>query len=110
MPFMETSLIVGLCLAAWLWFDSLKARETAVSAAREACRAEGLLLLDDTVAISAMKLARDDDGRIRLQRAYAFEYSDTGNNRLPGSVVLLGRRVVLFNVGLRDRPGPAELH
>ena len=85
MPFMETSLIVGLCLAAWLWFDSLKARETAVSAAREACRAEGLLLLDDTVAISAMKLARDDDGRIRLQRAYAFEYSDTGNN-LPADV------------------------
>jgi len=103
MPFLETSLIVGLCLAGWLWLDSLKARETAVSAAREACRGDGLLLLDDTVAIASMKLVRDDDGRIRLQRAYAFEYSDTGNNRLPGSVVLVGRRVVLFNVGLRDR-------
>jgi hypothetical protein len=109
MPLLETSLIVGLGLAGWLWLDSLKARETAVSAAREACRADGLLLLDDTVAISSLKLARDEDGRIRLQRAYAFEYSDTGNNRLPGSVVLIGRRVVLFNVGVRDRAGPAGL-
>ena len=107
---MEMSLIVGLCLAGWLWLDSLKARETAVAAAREACRIEGLLLLDDTVAISSIKLARDNDGRIRLQRAYAFEYSDTGNNRLPGSVVLIGRTVVLFNVGLRDDAGPARLH
>jgi hypothetical protein len=108
MPFLETSLIVGLGLAAWLWLDSLKARETAVSAAREACRGDGLLLLDDTVAISSIKLVRDDDGRMRLQRAYAFEYSDTGNNRLPGSVVLIGRRVVLFNVGLRDGTAPLD--
>jgi hypothetical protein len=99
---MEITLIIAVCLGGWLWLDSLKAREAAVSAAREACRVEGLLLLDDTVAISSVRLAREDDGRIRLQRAYSFEYSDTGNNRLPGSVVLIGRRVVLFNVGLRD--------
>ena len=54
------------------------------------------------MAISSIRLARNDAGRIQLQRSYAFEYSDTGNNRRPGSVVLLGRRVVLFNVGLRD--------
>jgi len=99
---MEIAFVIALGLGGWLWLDSLKAREAAVSAAREACRVEGLLLLDDTVAISSVKLAREDDGRIRLQRAYTFEYSDTGNNRLPGSVVLIGRRVVLFNVGLRD--------
>jgi hypothetical protein len=90
--------------AVWLWLDSLKAREAAVAAAREACAVEGLMLLDDTVAIATLKLARDNDGRIRLQRAYNFEYSDTGNNRRDGSVVLLGRRVVLFNVGVRSAP------
>jgi hypothetical protein len=107
---MEIALVIAACLGGWLWLDSLKAREAAVSAAREACRVEGLLLLDDTVAISSVKLARGDDGRIRLQRAYMFEYSDTGNNRLPGSVVLLGRTVVLFNVGLRDASTLHRLH
>ena len=96
---LEIVLILVAAAAAWLWLDSLKVREAAVAAAREACALENLLLLDDTVAIAAVKLARDDDGRVRIQRAYAFEYSDTGNNRRDGSVVLLGRRVILFNIG-----------
>jgi hypothetical protein len=85
-----------------LWLDSIKVREAAVAAAREACLAEGLMLLDDTVAITGVKPARNAEGRIRLQRSYDFEFSDTGDNRRKGSVVLLGRRVVLFNVGSRN--------
>jgi len=110
MPGME---ILGILIVgglAWLWLDSLKAREAAVRAAREICVAEGLMLLDDTVAISGLKPARDEGGRLRLQRAYDFEYSDTGNNRLKGSVVMQGHRVVLFNVGLRIAPERRTLH
>ena len=100
-------LIAGL---AWLWLDSLRAREVAVRAAREACLAEGLQLLDWTVAISSLKLARDEDGRLRIQRAYDFEYSDTGNNRLKGGLVLLGHRVTLLNVGVRPPPVWTTIH
>ena len=110
MPSME---ILGILIVgglAWLWYDSLKAREAAVRAAREVCAAEGLMLLDDTVAIAGLKPARDEGGRLRLQRAYDFEYSDTGNNRLKGSVVMQGHRVVLFNVGLRIAPEGRTLH
>ena len=110
MPVVE---VIGICVIgalAWLWLDSLKAREAAVRAARAACVAEGLLLLDDTVAISGLKPARDDDGRLKLQRAYDFEYSDTGNNRLQGSVVLLGHRVLILNVGTRIAPPVRTLH
>ncbi len=57
------------------------------------------MLLDATVAISGLKLAREENGRLKLQRAYDFEYSDNGNNRLKGSVVLLGDQVVILNVG-----------
>jgi hypothetical protein len=95
---------------AWLWYDSLKAREAAVRTAREICAAEGLMLLDDTVAISGLKLARDEGGRLKLQRAYDFEYSDTGYNRVKGSVVMQGHRLVLFNVGLRLSPTLRTLH
>ena len=72
--------------------------------------AEGLLLLDDTVAIAGLKPARDEDGRLRLQRTYDFEYSDTGNNRLKGSLVLRGRRLVVINVGVRIAPTVRTLH
>ena|SRR5687767_4265529 len=97
---MEIAGILFLAGLAWLWLDSLKVREAAVRAAKEICAAEGLLFLDDTVAIAGIRLARGEDGRVRLQRAYDFEFSDTGNNRLKGSVVMLGHRLMLLNVGL----------
>jgi len=98
---MEIAGILLLLAIAWLWLDNLKAREVALRAAREACAAEGLMLLDWTVASTRLRLARDDDGRVRLQRAYDFEYSDTGDNRLKGGVVLLGHRVVMLRTGVR---------
>jgi hypothetical protein len=101
MPSVEILSVILLGAVAWFWLDSLTVREAAVHAARTACEAEGVMFLDDTVSISAVKPVRDRDGHLKLQRAYDFEYSDTGNNRRKGSVVLLGRRVVLFNVGLR---------
>lgn len=96
---MELAGLILLLLLGWLWYDSLNVREIAVRAAREACQSENLLFLDDTVGIRSLKLARDGEGRVQLQRAYDFEFSDTGNNRLRGSVVMLGKRVALLNIG-----------
>ena len=107
MPSIEIVLVILFVGLAWLWLDSLKVREAAVRAARAACESDGLLLLDDTVAILALKTGRNDAGRLRLQRTYEFEYSDTGNNRRTGSIVMLGQRVVLFNIGLRE---PSNVH
>lgn len=107
---MEIFGLLALGAAAWLWLDSLKAREAAIGAARAACASEGLLLLDATVSISALRLARDDEGRLRVQRAYEFEYSDTGDNRLKGSIVTLGHRVIVLNVGMRPAPEVRTLH
>jgi hypothetical protein len=109
MPSVEIILVALLGAFAWFWLDSLKVREAAIHAARAACDAEGLMLLDDTVAISGLKPVRDEDGHIKLQRAYDFEYSDTGDNRRKGSVVLLARRVVLLNVGSREPHLPQRL-
>jgi hypothetical protein len=110
MPGVEIISLIMFAAIAWLWLDSLKAREIAVRAARAACAADGLLLLDDTVAIANLKPVRDDDGRVKLQRAYEFEYSDTGNNRLKGSVVLRGHRVMMLNVGTNLLPNVRTLH
>ena len=110
MPVLEILSLVVFAGVVWLWLDSLKAREVAVRAARAACTAEALLLLDDTVAIANLKLKRDDDGHVKLQRAYDFEYSDTGNKRIQGGVIMLGHRVILLNVGLRTASNVTTLH
>jgi hypothetical protein len=101
MPLFETLSLIILSALAWLWFDSVKVRDIAVRAAQNACAAEGLQFLDETVSIARLRLARDEDGRLLLHRTYTFEYSDTGNNRRPGSADMLGEDVIMVNVGLR---------
>lgn len=95
-----TELIVLLLIggAIWLWLDTLKARENGVRAARQACSEEGLQFLDETVVGRSFGLARDDHGVLRLRRVYGFEYSDTGNNRVSGSVTLLGGEVEFLHI------------
>jgi hypothetical protein len=85
----------------WLWYDSTRVREIAIRVARQACQSEGVQLLDETVAVTRIRPARDDDGRFVFHRLYHFEYSDTGSNRKPGSLVALGQDVVAVNIGLR---------
>ena len=106
----ELILLAFFAALAWLWWDSMQAREAAVAAARAACLAEELLFLDDTVGIASIKPARDADGRLLLQRAYDFEFSDTGDNRVKGSVVMLGRRVMLLNLQPRPIATVTTLH
>ena len=85
--------LVVLVGAALLWADSLKARERAVKAGRSACERYQLQFLDDTVSFARMRLARDEDGQLRIRRTYTFEFSDTGNNRRHGAIVMLGGRL-----------------
>jgi hypothetical protein len=101
MSWLDLASLLFLCGLIWLWFDSVGARDAGIKAARFACESESLQLLDDTVAIASLKLRRNDDGQVRLRRIYKFEFSDTGNNRRNGSMVLLGARVVEVNIGLR---------
>ena len=108
MDFFDLLGLLLLAAAVWLWLDSLKAREMAVSATKAACSAESLLLLDDTVAIARISPARDDDGVFRVRRVYGFEYSDTGNDRTAGSIVMLGSRVLVINLNLPLTPPDAD--
>jgi hypothetical protein len=85
--------LAALALSAWLWFDSMRSRERALAAGRAACERERLQLLDETVECVSLRPGRDVDGRVRLRRVYQFEFSDTGDNRRGGRIVMLGGEV-----------------
>jgi hypothetical protein len=90
----ELAGVILLVLTGWFWWDGSKKRELAVQAARFVCQRAGVQLLDDTVALGGIRLQRDDGQRMRIGRDFNFEYSDTGDNRMPGRVYLLGDRVL----------------
>lgn len=106
----EIAGLVLIALVVWLVWDSLHAREAAVSASRSACEAEGYQFLDDTVAIESVRPGRDSEGRVRLRRVYGFEYSDTGLSRHKGSVVMLGTEVLALSIGRHAPPRPLDLY
>ena len=89
----EIAAIVVIVGGALFWTDSLRARERAVQAGRAACQRYQLQFLDDTVSFTRLRLARNEDGELRIARTYAFEFSDTGNNRRHGAVAMLGGEV-----------------
>ncbi len=108
----EISALALFLLGGWLWLDSMRAREAALDAGRRACEAEGVQFLDWTVAVVRMRIKRAQDGRLRIWRVYEFEFSDTGNNRLKGSITLIGTRLVSLNL-FSDKgaePRVAHLH
>ena len=82
--------IVLMVAGILLWLDSLRVRERAVRAGKSACERYDLQLLDDTVSFTRLRLARDEEGQLRISRTYTFEFSDTGNNRRRGAIVMLG--------------------
>ena len=86
----EVATLALIGLSVLFWLDSLKARERAVQAGRSACERYSLQFLDDTVAFARLRLARNEDGGLRVARTYTFEFSDTGNNRRHGAIVMLG--------------------
>ena len=89
----EAGAIILIVAGGFFWIDSLRARERALSAGRGACERYDVQLLDETVQFARLRLARDDEGRLRLRRTYTFEFSDTGNNRRHGAIVMLGAQL-----------------
>jgi hypothetical protein len=110
---LELATLAIFVLAGWFWVDSMRAREAALDAGRRACAAEHVQFLDWTVATKSLRPARNADGRLRIQRTYEFEYSDTGDNRLKGAITLLGDQLVAIHIPPRESslpPNVTRLH
>jgi hypothetical protein len=89
----DLTALLALAALGWLWYDSMRARERAVAAGSDACRRDALQFLDETVECVSLRPARDEAGRLVLRRVYRFEFSDNGDNRRAGSIVMLGGEV-----------------
>jgi hypothetical protein len=79
--------------AGWYWYVGMQAREQAIAVGRRSCADSNVQFLDESVALSRTRFARNSSGQLQFQRDYRFEFSDTGNNRRPGVVRMLGNRV-----------------
>ncbi len=83
----------GLALGYRLWQSAMDAREMAMRIARETCSRAVVQLLDETVAFTGLRLARDAGGTRRILRTYTFDYTRDGFARASGFIILCGARI-----------------
>jgi hypothetical protein len=94
-----------VALAVWAWMDALSAREHAIRHGRELCGEAGVQLLDQTVSLKRLRLARRD-GLPTFVRRYGFEVSLDGSDRHRGHLDLSGARLESWSLPLRDAAAP----
>lgn len=87
------SILILIFLLVGLWYSTMKSKELAVMTAKALCQQEQVLLLDDTVSVKKLWLARNESGRICFKRTYSFEYSLSNNQRYNGHIVIVGKTV-----------------
>mgnify|MGYP001817233515 CR=1 FL=1 len=87
----ELLFLAGVVGLFWFWWDSIGVKEVARDYAKQACRQADVQLLDDTVAVSRIRLRRDSNGKLKFYRQYRFDFTPDGEQRFQGKMVFLGR-------------------
>lgn len=82
--------LAGGAAVVWFWVDSMRVRERAVTLCAGLCRTHEVQLLDQTVALSTLSVARNARGRLQFRRRYRFEFTRSGAARDSGTIVMLG--------------------
>ena len=97
--YLDVSTLLGLlaliliAAIAWFWSDSLRARESMTATCTRICQDMHLQFLDETVALTRLRVTRAPSGNLAWRRWYVFEFSESGADRWKGRALLIGRRV-----------------
>ena len=91
--------LIALCLFIWFWLDSRRAHEFALGVCRHICGQKQVALLDESVALHKIRLRRNEEGKMQIERCYQFEYSYHSEHREQGYLTLQGLQPVeiIFN-------------
>jgi len=77
------------------WHSAVRSLDRARDVARELCDRHGWQLLDQTVALRSIRIARGARG-LCLERRYRFEFSADRQSRAPGGVTTRAGRPTAF--------------
>ncbi len=90
--------ILILCSLVWFWWSSRGVAEKAIDAARKNCEQSGLSFLNDTVGWKKLRLKRNKQGRMQIERTYFFEFASDMSQRYQGEITMLGNQVTKINL------------
>jgi Protein of unknown function (DUF3301) len=107
---LETLLpLILILLGFYLWQSALKAREQARAISHALCARAKVQLLDQTVALQRLGIARGADGWLHIRRRYRFELSIDGVDRHHGFLEILDGVLLSHSMPMPERETPASI-
>lgn len=100
-------LMLAALVGAWIW-RGLGLRDQALMLVRQHCKQADVQLLDESIVLNRLRIARNQAGRIGIVRSYGFEFTVTGERRYRGSIRL--HRGRLQGIELAPHPFPGAVH
>lgn len=94
--------LILILLGFHFWQSALKAREQAHAISRALCAQARVQLLDQTVALQRLGIARGADGWLHLRRRYRFELSIDGIDRHQGTLELCDGTLLSHSMPIPD--------
>jgi len=104
MLFSELLILLIVIALIWYWLDGARTKEIASHAGRQVCEQANVDFLDETVALKRVRLKRDEEGRVFLNRHYQFEFSSDGSCRYKGNIEVLGKRILASSLDVHRLP------
>ena len=101
--------LILILLGFYLWQSALKAREQARAISHELCVRARVQLLDQTVALQRLGIARGADGWLHVLRRYRFELSIDGVDRHQGSLEILDGVLLSHSMPMPAAEAPAPI-
>lgn len=102
----HVALLMLLALIGWWLLRNLGLRDQAMLLVRNHCLRSDVQLLDESIALTGVRIARNRRGRPNLVRRYAFEFTVTGEHRYDGYIDLHGQQ--LLHLEMAPHPFPGE--
>lgn len=99
MGFSSILFLLFLGALTWFWLDTVRVLEIARTHCKRTCAQYHLQLLDDSVSVTGISLARNKRGQVVLQRNYRFEFHHAGEDvRTQGSLIMRGNQLMMIDI------------
>ena len=79
------------------WLDSRRAHEFALGICKHLCEQEDVMLLDQTIALNKLWLAKQN-GKTVFARTYRFDYSSYVDERHSGELLMHGTQPIAVSM------------
>ncbi len=85
--------LAAIIVPVFVWRNGQSVKQHVRLAMKQYCRAEEVMLLDDSIVLQQFRFKGIERGRLQVQRRFGFEFTSTGEERYDGWVEMLGRRI-----------------